>query len=839
MVKACTSVLILISSLFSLLFTLVLANISPGTTLRPSDSNTTWTSPNNTFSLSFITITSPNPPSFVAAISYYGISVWKAGGYSGTVDIDGSFQFLQNGNLRLVNGNGSVIWESGTANRGITTATLDDSGNLSLKNDSVSVWSTFDNPTDTILPTQNFTTGMLLRSGLYSFNLLDTGNLTLKWNNSIVYWNPALNSTYANLTSPSLSIQAVGIVTLNDPTFSTPAIVVYSSDYGEGTDVLRFLKLDSDGNLRIYSSARGYGVEFERWVAVADQCMVFGYCGNMGVCHYNDMAPVCGCPSENFVFADPNDTRKGCQRKMKLEDCSRRATMLKLDHAQFLTYPPELSSQLFTVGISACSSNCLQGPCTVSTSLADGTGECYIKTSDFNSGYMSPALPSTSFVKVCSPVLPNSPPTEAERGERTWKLNPWVVVVVVAVTLLGLTLLEGGLWWSCCRKSPNFGGLSTQYALLEYASGAPVQFNYKELQHITKGFREKLGAGGFGSVHQGILANRTVVAVKQLEGIEQGEKQFKMEVATISSTHHLNLVRLIGFCSEGRHRLLVLEFMKNGSLDNFLFTSKEPLERLLDWKARFKIALGTARGITYLHEECRDCIVHCDIKPENILLDENYNAKVSDFGLTKLINPKDHRHRTLTSVRGTRGYLAPEWLANLPMTSKSDVYSYGLVLLEIVSGRRNFEVSEDTGRKKFSLWAYEEFDKGNVENIVDKRLTEHRLDMEQVMRAIQVSFWCIQEQQSQRPMMGKVVHMLEGISAIEKPPAPNTTAKGSVSVTSMDNSFAVNVLSTLVTSVPATSSSSSLQAMEISSSPTSMNTEITSSPLLHQIEVSP
>ncbi|KAJ4978037.1 hypothetical protein NE237_008817 [Protea cynaroides] len=809
MVKPTISLLILISSVFPLLISLASANISLGTTLTPSGSNTSLTSPNVTFFLGFIPIPATNSPSlFAAAISYSGIPVWKAGGDSTSVDSNGAFQFLQNGNLRLLSGNGSVVWESGTANRGITTATLGDSGNLSLKNGSDTVWSTFDNPTDTILPTQNFTTAMVLRSGMYSFNLVSVGNLTLTWNNSIVYWNHALNSTYSNLTSPNLNIQSIGTVTLNDPTFSSPVILVYSSDYGEGTDVLRFLKLDSDGNFRIYSSVKGSGVDIERWAAVADQCLVFGYCGNMGLCKYNDTTPVCSCPSENFALVDPNDSRKGCQRKVELEACPGNATMLQLDHAQFLTYPPEISTQVFTVAISGCKSNCLQGHCTASTSLADGTGECYIKVSNFMSGYESPALPSTSFVKVCNPGIPNSPPYEGASGTKAWKLPPWVVLLVVAVTLLGLVLLEGGLWWWCCRNNPKFGRLSTQYVFLEYASGAPVQFLFKELQRATKEFKEKLGAGGFGTVYKGILANRMVVAVKQLEGIEQGEKQFRMEVATISSTHHLNLVRLIGFCSEGRHRLLVYEFMKNGSLDSFLFASEDPSGKLLDWEARFNIALGTARGITYLHEECRDCIVHCDIKPENILLDDNYNTKVSDFGLAKLVNPKDHSYRTLTSVRGTRGYLAPEWLANLPITSKSDVYSYGMVLLEIVSGRRNFEVSEDTGWKKFFLWAYEEFDRGNMEKIVDKRLAKHGMDMEQVIRAIQVSFWCIQEQPSQRPVMGKVVQMLEGVIATVKPPAPKAKAEGSVSGTSMNVNSTVGALSTLATSALVASSSS-------------------------------
>ncbi|TYI90643.1 hypothetical protein E1A91_D03G135700v1 [Gossypium mustelinum] len=538
----------------------------------------------------------------------------------------------------------------------------------------------------------------------------------------------------------------------------------------------------------------------------------------MGICSYNDTSPICGCPSENFELVDVNDRRQGCKRKREIEDCPGSAAMLELDHAEFLTYSPELSSQVFFIGISACRLNCLvSASCVASTSLSDGSGVCYLKTTEFVSGYQSASLPSTSYVKVCGPILPNPSPfaDNVENGSG-WRVHGWVVVVVIVATVLVLIALEGSLWWWCCRNSPKFGGLSAQYALLEYASGAPVQFSYKELQRLTKGFKEKLGAGGFGAVYKGVLANRTVMAVKQLEGIEQGEKQFRMEVATISSTHHLNLVRLIGFCSEGRHRLLVYEFMKNGSLDNFLFTTEEHSGKMLSWEYRYNVALGTARGITYLHEECRDCIVHCDIKPENILLDENFNAKVSDFGLAKLINPKDHRYRTLTSVRGTRGYLAPEWLANLPITSKSDVYSYGMVLLEIVSGRRNFDVSADTNRKKFSVWAYEEFEKGNIEGIVDKKLRSLDVDMEQITRAIQVSFWCIQEQPSHRPMMGKVVQMLEGITDIERPPAPKAATEGSISGTSINVSSNISAFSTFAVSAPAPSSSSSLQTVGIS-----------------------
>ncbi|KAK7391169.1 hypothetical protein VNO78_19580 [Psophocarpus tetragonolobus] len=756
------------------------ATILPGTTLYASKTNKSWSSPNNTFFLHFLPfLPSTSPPSFTATIVYSGgaPAVWSAGN-GATVDSGGYLRFLPTGNLILVNGSGSTVWDSGTSNMGVSSATLHENGNLVLSNNTGSVWSSFDNPTDTIVPFQNFTVGMVLRSGLFSFSVLRSGNLTLKWSDSVPYWDQGLNFSMSavNLSSPVLRLEPMGVLQLFYPNLSALVVVAYSSDYGEGTDVLRVLKLDSDGNLRVYSSKRGSGTVSSRWVAVEDQCEVFGYCGNNGVCSYNDSSssPICGCPSQNFEMVDPSDSRKGCRRKVRLEDCVGKVAMLQLDHARFLTYPPLffINPEVFFIGISACSVNCLAASsCFASTSLSDGSGLCYIKTSNFISGYQNPALPSTSYIKVCGPVAPNSAPS-LENAH--WRVRGWVVTLVVLSALSCFLVLEGGLWFWCCRNMQGFGGLAAQYTLLEYASGAPIHFSYKELQKSTKGFKLKLGDGGFGAVYKGVVANQTVVAVKQLEGVDQGEKQFRMEVSTISSTHHLNLVRLIGFCSEGRHRLLVYEFMKNGSLDSFLFVNEEQQSgKLLNWGYRFNIALGAAKGLTYLHEECRNCIVHCDVKPENILLDENYNAKVSDFGLAKLLSAVDHRHRTLTSVRGTRGYLAPEWLANLPVTSKSDVYSYGMVLLEIVSGRRNFEMSEETSRRKFSVWAYEEFEKGNMTGVIDRRVVSQEINMEQVKRVLLACFWCIQEQPSQRPTMSKVVQMLEGVIDIERPPAPN------------------------------------------------------------------
>lgn len=200
----------------------------------------------------------------------------------------------------------------------------------------------------------------------------------------------------------------------------------------------------------------------------------------------------------------------------------------------------------------------------------------------------------------------------------------------------------------------------------------------------------------YGIVYKGNLPDGRVIAVKRLRSVGGGEAEFWAEVAVIARMHHLNLVRLWGFCAEKDERMLVYEYVSNGSLDKFLFrrpaaaATDAPPRPLLDWNIRYRIALGVARAIAYLHEECLEWVLHCDIKPENILLEDDFCPKVSDFGLSKLATKKDKV--TMSRIRGTRGYLAPEWVIQRePITAKADVYSFGMVLLEIVSGRRNFE----------------------------------------------------------------------------------------------------------------------------------------------------
>jgi len=307
----------------------------------------------------------------------------------------------------------------------------------------------------------------------------------------------------------------------------------------------------------------------------------------------------------------------------------------------------------------------------------------------------------------------------------------------------------------------------------EKGDGTLSAFSYRELQNATKNFSDKLGGGGFGSVFKGALPDSSDIAVKRLEGISQGEKQFRTEVVTIGTIQHVNLVRLRGFCSEGSKKLLVYDYMPNGSLDSHLFLNQVEEKIVLGWKLRFQIALGTARGLAYLHDECRDCIIHCDIKPENILLDSQFCPKVADFGLAKLVG-RDFS-RVLTTMRGTRGYLAPEWISGVAITAKADVYSYGMMLFELVSGRRNTEQSENEKVRFFPSWAATILTKdGDIRSLVDPRLEGDAVDIEEVTRACKVACWCIQDEESHRPAMSQVVQILEGVLEVNPPPFPRS-----------------------------------------------------------------
>lgn len=319
--------------------------------------------------------------------------------------------------------------------------------------------------------------------------------------------------------------------------------------------------------------------------------------------------------------------------------------------------------------------------------------------------------------------------------------------------------------------------LRIEYSFLRKVAGVPTKFKHKELEEATNNFSSLLGKGSSGSVYKGVLNDGTSVAVKSIfEEEERGEKEFKSEIAAIASVQHVNLIRILGYCCvKSGPRFIVYEFIPRGSLDKWIF-HKNGNYNCLTWDDRVRIAIDVARALSYLHHDCRSRILHLDVKPENILLDENFHAIVSDFGLSKLMGRDESK--IVTTVRGTKGYLAPEWLLENGISEKSDVYSFGMVVLEMIGGRRNIRVLEKKESEKnksrfeyFPKIVIEKLREDKVMDLVDRRILERGLiDEREVKKLVCVALWCIQEKSRLRPSMGQVVEMLDGRVSVDMPP---------------------------------------------------------------------
>lgn len=339
--------------------------------------------------------------------------------------------------------------------------------------------------------------------------------------------------------------------------------------------------------------------------------------------------------------------------------------------------------------------------------------------------------------------------------------------VITVRTLLGVLHLFAVIIFVSYRKIKSTCG---KKELNNHASLGSARYSYSQIKKITGNFKEKLGQGGFGAVFKGKLPNGQLVAVKMLDSSKGDGEDFINEVATIDRIYHVNVVQLIGFCSEGSRSALVYEFMPNGSLDKYIFSDDERSVSI-GWEKIYEIALGVAHGIEYLHRGCDMRILHFDIKPHNILLDNSFNPKISDFGLAKLFS-KDHSIVSISNARGTAGYIAPELFSTNfgGVSYKSDVYSYGMLLLEMAGRRKNYyPLVERASQIYFPTWVYDELTLGKGLEI--GTATEGEEDI--AKKLVIIGLWCIQMKPGDRPSMSRVVEMLEqNNEELEMPPKP-------------------------------------------------------------------
>eukprot|EP00250_Pteridium_aquilinum_P022509 c25395_g1_i3 orf=20-2872(-) len=600
----------------------------------------------------------------------------------------------EHGDLLLQLDGNNTAWQTHTAGMGVSNLTLQDNGNLVLHTkQGLTVWQSFaQSPAFDLNSGMKLTPNITIYSwasppdstsfsvpGNFGMRLHDS-NLVLFTNTNdtsqFVYWSTSFTSS-----SPHANTEQVAYVALDDaltfydntsqalgsvaPAFKPPYNV---------SSALRVALLDPpSANLLAFYRDEKSGTWVQFYNSSIGACQTPNHCGQFSLCNASN--GVCSCPP-GFHQNATRDCEPETDLSFGTASCSSADASLYKFVSVNVSFPPQLSP-LPASSIQDCKSLCLK-QCTCKTALFD------------------PATSSCSLFSSLQTVLSRADSNQLmllkiATGRHSSKTRLAAILgASIVASLCSICALAAICW---CKRRRRKSDSSSREApnvevFLQALPRLPPRYTYKELEAATKEFSKKLGAGGFGAVYEGVLPSGVMLAVKKLEdGSGQSSGQFRAEVASIGSVSHMNLVTLKGFCHEGNARLLVYEHMRRGSLDKWLFGEGEEGGMELGWERRCKIALDTAKGLAYLHHECGERIVHCDVKPENILLDEEFNAKVGDFGLAKLVG-RERQSFAMTTLKGTRGYLAPEWLQDASITAKSDVYSFGVVLLELISGRR-------------------------------------------------------------------------------------------------------------------------------------------------------
>uniref|UniRef100_A0ACD5TQY3 Uncharacterized protein n=2 Tax=Avena sativa TaxID=4498 RepID=A0ACD5TQY3_AVESA len=688
--------------------------------------------------------------------------VWSAN-VARPVTENATLEFTADGNLVLADADGTNVWSSNSSSRGVDGMKITEFGNIVLSdNKNATVWQSFDHPTDTVLAGQSLVEGMRLRSstsvatmyitaqrgGLFAYVQSTPPKLYFEYSMQIPVGRIGNYLTKVTLMNGSLTF-SLGQDFLNE---SITLPVAQSTQY---------MRLDSDGHLRLYE----WSGPIERWTVVydilgslgIDPCDYPTVCGEYGVCRGGQ----CTCPLESNSssgYFKPMDERKpnlGCTPLTPIS-CE------EIQRHQFLTIPNiYYYDQNYTnfhsityneTTMDACKQACLKN-CSCMAVLSTGI-ECVWVTKILSLHSIEPenvGYNSSAYLKV------QLSPTNLSPSNKKNKKKVIVGATVGVVATLLLLVIVAAIY---LRRRRVYEEKDEEFDF-DQLTGMPTRFSFEMLRECTEGFSRKLGEGGFGSVFEGKLGEDKV-AVKRLEGARQGKKEFLAEVETIGSIEHINLVRLIGFCAQKSERLLVYEYVSRGSLDRWIYYRHENVP--LDWCTRCRIIMDIAKGLCYLHEDCRRKIAHLDIKPQNILLDDKFNAKVADFGLCKLIN-RD-QSKVVTMMRGTPGYLAPEWLTS-SITEKVDVYSFGVVIMEIISGRRNIDNSQPGDNFHLINLLREKEQSNQLIDLIDRHSEEMFSRKEEVIQMMKLALWCLQNDCTQRPSMSTVIKVLEGVAHIE------------------------------------------------------------------------
>ncbi|KAM1750787.1 hypothetical protein FF1_008956 [Malus domestica] len=721
-----------------LLRTLSGAEIPLGSKLSVADKNI-WISPNGDFVFGFFNCS--DQPNYSFGIRFNSKSipldqqllVWSAADDL-ILGNDSYAQLTQDGELVLFDSlKGVTAWTSKTRQLSVVSAALNDNGNLVLLNQEKHiVWQSFDSPSDILLPVQNFSTFQTLRaasrnsvSSYYTLFMSASSQLELRWESHVTYW------TSGSPPSSNLSafITSDGALQLRDQNLK-PVWSLYGQDHNDSVSY-RFLRLDVDGNLRLYSWVEESESWRSVWQAVENQCDVFATCGQRGICVFNESGfPGCECPFKQQT----NESTSRCF--IPNHRCPSGSNMHHYKHTSLHGMYPPTDDAVAKVSLEKCKSLCQNDlTCTAATFTNDGTARCLIKRTPYVTGYSDPSLSSVSYVKMCADPLavnPNlslpSPPLN-----RSHKFCfPCLIGAASGVfAVFVLVQLALGFWF---YRRRNLDRKKAAFAHTSPNSNGLIVLSFSEIEELTENFKYQIGPKMF----KGVLPNRKQVAIKDVDASVE-ERKYRCVVAKIGNIHHKSLVKLQGYCCELDHRFLVYEYVKNGSLEKYIEDVK--LCKKLTWGKRFDICLSVARAICYLHTSCREFMSHGNLKCENVVLDENLEAKVTEFGLGNIVSKAS---------------------CSSCSSAERDVEDFGKMVLVLVSGCRVGDLCE---------WAYEEWLQGHPENVVDRKIIGGFI-VQELERALRIAFWCVQTDERRRPPMREVVKVLEGTLSVDPPPPP-------------------------------------------------------------------
>ncbi|XP_023758523.1 receptor-like serine/threonine-protein kinase SD1-8 [Lactuca sativa] len=794
-----TSIFIFILSLLYPFRSLAIDTITPS---QPLTINQTLVSKGEFFELGFF---NPGNNNLYIGIWYKRIQhktyVWVANRDNPITSSSGNLTIANNGNMVLVNQTGTTVWSTNQPTKMVkTVAQLLDNGNFVLRpendeNPENYIWQSFNYPTDTLLPEMKL--GWDRKSGIHRFlrpwktindpatgdysfrmNLNGFPEVLLKHNETITWrtgpWNgkrfsgaPAMKGASImqfEFTDNSDEIN-YSFKLLNSSIYSR--LIINSSGINE-----RYVWVETTKAWKIY------------WTFPVNVCDHYSTCGPFGVCDANAI-PICKCmtgfqPKNKEAWDDVIHGFVGCVRSSKL-DCGSDG-FLPMKNMKL----PE-SSKAFVdrkMNLSECGEICKRN-CSCAAyanmNITDGGSGCVIWDGDLidmrqyaesEDGGQAQDL----YVRVSDldTKLIEEPTTTKDNGSKVGKIVGISIstAFVVLICLLILFYLKRKKTQSWNREGPqeraediilNNGVILPSRR--DYHSDTVMDvlelplFDFTTLAVATNNFADtnKLGQGGFGCVYKGTLPGGEIIAVKRLSSVcAQGVEELKNEVRLIAKLQHRNLVRVLGCCIEVEEKLLVYEFMENKSLDTFLFDKEKSMK--LNWKIRLENILGTARGLHYLHHDSRFKIIHRDMKASNILLDKEMNPRISDFGIARIFG-SDQTEAETKIVVGTYGYMSPEYAMEGHFSTKSDVFSFGVLILEIVSGKRNRGSFNTSNKMNLLGQAWTLWNEGNALELLDESLGT-KYSKNEVLRCIQVGLLCVQGQPEDRPSMSKVLLLL-------------------------------------------------------------------------------